>query len=316
MSTAKPTGLGIEFANAGAKTAISAGRQATGFIAEIPTHQDHNWLFAQFSAFINHANEQGIAVHDAVTDYPVDAWAKGSDGEVYVSLQTPNVNQDPTTEAAYWSTLASVIGGSSSKGRLVKRLTTSGSLLINEAVDDSVSAYLTNLDIKSGTYLVFCKGAGGGGGSGSDMGSGGGEGGIAYGVVSITTTQAFTIGAGGAVSTAGGNTILGAVTGNGGAGGASVGIGNPYNQAKVPGGTGNFRNGAGGFRGIGSGSESTGGFGGGIGGGVGGTAITGEADGEDGDVGAGGGGNGRFASVNGVGGLGGDGLIEIYEWSN
>ena len=152
MNTNKPTGLGIEFASAGAKTPISAGRQATGFVAEIPTYQDHNWLFAQFSAFINHVNEQGIAAHDAETNYPVDAWAKGSDGQVYVSRQTPNMNQDPTSVPAYWELLSTNLGVSGvnlsyaaaeAQGTVIN---TAGNDVIIPAATPSLAGLLTAAD--------------------------------------------------------------------------------------------------------------------------------------------------------------------------
>ena len=106
MAQAKPDLTNGVWGSTGATTDPGAVKTKTGWIAEIPPSGVQNWAQKRSDEFIAHVNEQGIAVHDVATDYPVDGWAKGSDGQVYVSLQTPNINQDPTTEAAYWTVLS------------------------------------------------------------------------------------------------------------------------------------------------------------------------------------------------------------------
>ena len=181
-------------------------------------------------------------------------------------------------------------------GRLVKFLTTSGTLTINESADDSIASYLTSNDIKSGTYIVYAYGAGGGGAElvGYMCGAGGG---CSRGILTISSSTAYTIGAGGTGSstpTAGGDTIISSLTGGGG--GVSI-----VRYEASTGGTGNYKIGQ-------SGSSDAGGIGGGDSGG--GSNVT-SIPGIDGGLASGGGGS----SPSYAAGDGGDGYIEIHEWS-
>jgi hypothetical protein len=110
MAQAKPDLSNGVWGSTGSTTDPGAVKTKTGWIAEIPPSGVQNWAQKRSDEFIAHVNEQGIAIHDTATDYPVNGWAKGSDGQVYVSLQTPNINQDPTTEAAYWAVLSTGFG--------------------------------------------------------------------------------------------------------------------------------------------------------------------------------------------------------------
>lgn len=331
MATSKPdlTTNGIWGSDNINITDPGATKTKEGWGSEIPPSGVQNWWQERADEMLNHLNEQGIAVWDSLTDYPVNGWVKGSDGEVYISLQTPNLNQDPTSTPAYWLSLSSMLLANTSQGRLVKFLTTSGTLTINDSADDKDPAYLTSTEIKSGNYLVFAHGAGGGGASGdaagnttsgiTSGGAGGGAGGIGYGVLSLTVNTPYTIGAGGAggLGAAGGNdgadggdTTISTVTGGGGGGGGSGGV------AGGEGGTGNWHKGAGGgggavFRQSGTtGLTGVGGKGGGPSGGIGGRSGSGSF--VDGGLASGGGGSDTSAFA---GGDGGDGYIEIYEWS-
>jgi len=104
MATAKPdiTTNGI-WGSTGATTDPGATKTQTGWIGEIPPSSVQNWWQERADQFLSHLNEQGIAEWDALTDYPVAGWAKGSDGELYKSLQTPNVGQDPISTPAFWT---------------------------------------------------------------------------------------------------------------------------------------------------------------------------------------------------------------------
>jgi len=115
MAQLKPS-LPDLWGSAGATTDPGAFKINLGWISEIPTHQVQNFWQLIKDQYLTHINEQGICVHDIVTDYPVDAWAKGSDGEVYISLQTPNVSQDPTSTPAYWILASDHFGSGGSTG--------------------------------------------------------------------------------------------------------------------------------------------------------------------------------------------------------
>ena len=192
------------------------------------------------------------------------------------------------------------VTATNTKGRLVKFLTTSGTLTINESADDSVAGYLTSNDIKSGTYLVYAHGAGGGGEDSSGGASGGG-GGVSRGILTISSSQAYTIGAGranGTPASSGGDTTISSVIGGGGGGGGRLGA---ASNAGL-GGTGDFLNGQGGTS-INS-----------CGGGPSGAAGFTYGSGIDGGLASGASAQGS-GTVAGIGGIGGDGYIEIYEWS-
>ena len=108
MAQTKPA-IDTIWGSTGSTTDPGATKMNLGWVAEIPTHPVQNFWQQRADEMLTHINEQGIPVHDVVTDYPVDAWAKGSDGSVYVSLQTPNINQNPTSVPAYWELLADSI---------------------------------------------------------------------------------------------------------------------------------------------------------------------------------------------------------------
>ena len=102
MAQAKPDLTNGIWGSNGSTTDPGAAKTGTGWLNEIPPSGVQNWWQNRSDEFITHVNQEGIAVWDADTDYPVDGLAKGSDGEVYKSLQTPNVNQNPTSVPAYW----------------------------------------------------------------------------------------------------------------------------------------------------------------------------------------------------------------------
>lgn len=68
-----------------------------GWLAEVPTFQNFNFLQQVFTQGLAHNNEQGINVWDTATLYPIDAISKGSNGLIYVSLTEQNGN-DPTVD--------------------------------------------------------------------------------------------------------------------------------------------------------------------------------------------------------------------------
>ena len=107
MATSKPdlTTNGIWGSDNINITDPGATKTKEGWGSEIPPSGVQNWWQERADEMLNHLNEQGIAVWDSLTDYPVNGWVKGSDGEVYISLQTPNLNQDPTSTPAYWQLL-------------------------------------------------------------------------------------------------------------------------------------------------------------------------------------------------------------------
>ena len=77
---------------------VTAGKFAAGWQAEVPPFEYFNFIQKQITEGLAHINEQGIAVWDSLTTYPVGGLAKGSDGNVYKALLSQN-NNDPVSDS-------------------------------------------------------------------------------------------------------------------------------------------------------------------------------------------------------------------------
>jgi len=76
---------------------VTAGKFTAGWQAEVPPFEYFNFIQKQVTEGLAHINEQGIAVWDTNTVYPVGGLAKGSDGNVYRALLSQSTN-DPVTD--------------------------------------------------------------------------------------------------------------------------------------------------------------------------------------------------------------------------
>jgi len=76
---------------------VTVGKFTAGWQAEVPPFEYFNFIQKQVTEGLAHINEQGIAVWDQVTTYPVGGLAKGSDGNVYKALTSQN-NNDPVSD--------------------------------------------------------------------------------------------------------------------------------------------------------------------------------------------------------------------------
>ncbi len=101
MAQTKPT-IDTVWGSTGSTTDPGNTKMNTGWTAEIPTHDVQNFWQQRADEMLTHLNEQGVAVWDNTTTYPIDAWAKGSNGTVYKALQEATA-QDPTSSPAFWS---------------------------------------------------------------------------------------------------------------------------------------------------------------------------------------------------------------------
>jgi len=77
------------------------GSFSDGWEAEIPSFQHFNSLQQGFTTATAYNNEQGINEWDAITTYPVNAYAKGSDGVLYIAL-VESTDQNPLSNPALW----------------------------------------------------------------------------------------------------------------------------------------------------------------------------------------------------------------------
>ena len=75
---------------------------ADGWTAEVPPFEHFNFIQKQVTEGLAHINEQGIAVWDDVTTYPVGGLAKGSDGNVYKALTSQSDNDPVSDNGTNW----------------------------------------------------------------------------------------------------------------------------------------------------------------------------------------------------------------------
>jgi len=94
MSTTKPGNIRI-WAEAGAITDPGNAKYNTGWIVEIPTLQNMNYIQQQITQMLKHVNEEGIPRWDSTTDYPIGGMTKGVDNKIYTAI-TNNIGQDPS----------------------------------------------------------------------------------------------------------------------------------------------------------------------------------------------------------------------------
>lgn len=104
----KPTVF--KWASTGAVTAMNTTKQALGWVAEMMTFQNLNWLFQQITKHLKHLNERGIGDWDGATNYEVGALVMHTDNEVYRCISTPAVGLFPVpSNATYWTKLSAHI---------------------------------------------------------------------------------------------------------------------------------------------------------------------------------------------------------------
>lgn len=78
------------------------GKFAAGWVAEIPTFENFNFLQQVFTEGLGHFNEQGIGVWDADTVYPLGGLAKGSDNQIYFCVFEQNGNDPVSDDSTNW----------------------------------------------------------------------------------------------------------------------------------------------------------------------------------------------------------------------
>jgi len=109
MATTKPDlrrvwAAGAPGANIEDPDVTSPGKYDDGWLAEIPTFENFNFLQQLFTQGLAHINEQGIAQWDTLTEYPLGALVKGSNGILYKSTVAANTGNDPiSSPITEWS---------------------------------------------------------------------------------------------------------------------------------------------------------------------------------------------------------------------
>ena len=98
-----------KWAATGSVVSMDTTKQNLGWVDEKATYQKMNWLLQQMTQHLMHINEYGLGVWDAATDYAVGGLAS-LNGIKYECLQTPCVNQDPSTQPTYWAVYGAIAG--------------------------------------------------------------------------------------------------------------------------------------------------------------------------------------------------------------
>jgi hypothetical protein len=128
---------------------VTAGKFAAGWQAEVPPFEYFNFIQKQITEGLAHINEQGIAVWDDLTTYPVGGLAKGSDGNLYKALVSQNDNDPVSDSGTNWIDWEA--------SNRVIRVTSVSSLKILTATNGE-AAYLTKRAIENdngGGNFVF-----------------------------------------------------------------------------------------------------------------------------------------------------------------
>lgn len=107
MSTIKPN-VNVSWSNAGTNTDPGTGKYNVGWlVGDIPPAEYFNYILNRIDTFEKHITQFGVAQWDAITDYPIHGVVMISNGVLYQSLQTPNVNKPPATNPTFWAELIS-----------------------------------------------------------------------------------------------------------------------------------------------------------------------------------------------------------------
>jgi hypothetical protein len=98
------------WANSGERANPGDGKVELGWVAEIPTYQNFNWLHNRTSAFQAHLNERGVPEWDITTEYVEGALVQWNE-EVWRSLQANNSGNQPSTPNGPWQRYRDYIVG-------------------------------------------------------------------------------------------------------------------------------------------------------------------------------------------------------------
>lgn len=94
----KPSGLSKTWAKLGDKIEPSDVKKDTGWVEEIPTYQDFNWIQNRTDTAVAHINQMGVPVWDSGTEYQAGkSYVTGSDGNIYTCKVT-NTNNNPVSD--------------------------------------------------------------------------------------------------------------------------------------------------------------------------------------------------------------------------
>jgi hypothetical protein len=109
----KPTSLNTIWADGGDKIKPSDDKIQEGWLPEIPTRQNFNWLDNRQDQFNAHVNQHGLPVWDDQTEYQANkSYTAGSNGTIYISKALSR-GIDPVEDTAevYWEQAFVTVNG-------------------------------------------------------------------------------------------------------------------------------------------------------------------------------------------------------------
>ena len=81
--TTKPSQINRIWSETGTETDPGTAKYLTGWVVEKPPYQYMNFIQRVLTQAAKHNNEEGINKWDSSTNYPQNAYTKGSDGNLY-----------------------------------------------------------------------------------------------------------------------------------------------------------------------------------------------------------------------------------------
>ncbi len=101
----------VPWSDTGAITDPGAVKNAAGWIAEIPTHQNFNWLLNRSDQAVSFNQSAGLEPWHTLIIYADNGFTVGSDAVVYQSQQGANLNHQPVGDDGTWWLPYEIAGG-------------------------------------------------------------------------------------------------------------------------------------------------------------------------------------------------------------
>jgi hypothetical protein len=93
---------GAPVANIEDPDVTTPGKFSAGWVAEVPTYQNFNYLQRMMTQALAHFNEEGVGIWDTNTTYPIYGISKGSDGNQYLSFLEQSANDPISDNGTNW----------------------------------------------------------------------------------------------------------------------------------------------------------------------------------------------------------------------
>lgn len=149
----KPQNLSKTWARTGNKSEPTDIKKDQGFGKEIPTCEQHNYLWNRSDTAVAHINQHGVPIWDSTTEYIANkAVVMGSDGNFYFS-KTTTTNVDPVADTSFINWQLTHIGNRANRPKMNLSLQNSWTGNLSVAIADGV-IYFSGAPV-GGTTTIF-----------------------------------------------------------------------------------------------------------------------------------------------------------------